>query len=157
VTAFAWNLNLALAWVALTGVVSALNLLVGFVIGYLLLWWLGPPQSSPAYVRRVPRLVRFTGFYLLEIARGALRVSWDVVTPSDRRKPGIVAVPLDATTDLEITILANLISFTPGTLSLDVTRDRRYLLVHSMFIDSPESFKADLKQRLERRVLEILR
>lgn len=153
----AWNLTLALAWTALVGEVNSLNIAIGFVIGYLLLWWLGPVESTAPYVRRAPRILAFVGFYMLEIIRSSLRVSWDVITPSARRRSGIVAVPLEATTDREITVLANLISFTPGTLSLDVTEDRRYLLVHSMFIDSPESFKADLKRRFERRVLEIMR
>ena len=156
-SAFAWNLTLALAWTALVGKVSALNIAIGFAIGYLLLWWLGPAEHTGRYVARLPRLLRFLGFYVLELIRSSLRVAWDVITPSDRRRPGIVAVPLDARTDREITVLANLISFTPGTLSLEVTEDRKYLLVHSMFIDSPESFKADIKRRLERRVLEIMR
>ena len=75
-----------------------------------------------------------------------------------RATPGIIAVPLDAETDTEITILANLISLTPGTLSLLVSPDRRTLYVHAMYLDEgPDALRADLKQQMERRVLELLR
>ena len=74
-----------------------------------------------------------------------------------RSRPGIIAVPIEARTDLEITTLANLVSLTPGTLSLDVSGDRRTLYVHAMFVDDPESIHRDIKNGMERRVLEALR
>jgi multicomponent Na+:H+ antiporter subunit E len=72
-------------------------------------------------------------------------------------RPGIVAVPLDAQTDLEITLMANLITLTPGTLSLDVSEDRHTLYVHAMFVDSPESVRDSIKNGFERRLLELIR
>jgi multicomponent Na+:H+ antiporter subunit E len=68
-----------------------------------------------------------------------------------------VAVPLDARTDIEITVLANLITMTPGSLAIDVSDDRRVMFVHSMFVDDPEAFRRSIKESLERRVLELLR
>ena len=80
-----------------------------------------------------------------------------MITPPFYSRPGIVAVPLDARTDFEIMTLANLISLTPGTLSLDVSEDRRTLYVHAMFIDDPDALRREIKQGMERRVLEALR
>ena len=71
-------------------------------------------------------------------------------------KPGVIAMPLAAKTDLEITMVANLISLTPGTLSLDVSDDRRVLFIHAMFLDNEQELRNSLKD-MERRVLEILR
>ena len=68
-----------------------------------------------------------------------------------------MAVPLDAETDVEITLLANLITMTPGSLSIDVSDDRGVIYVHSMFIDDPEEFRRTIKDDFERRVLELLR
>ena len=48
-----------------------------------------------------------------------------------RLKPGIFAYPLKVDRDFEITLLANLITLTPGTLSVDVSADRRTLFVHA--------------------------
>ena len=72
-------------------------------------------------------------------------------------KPGIVKIPLDARSDLEITLLANLISLTPGTLSLDVSDDRKVLYVHAMYVNDREDFVASIKNGFERRILEITR
>jgi multicomponent Na+:H+ antiporter subunit E len=71
--------------------------------------------------------------------------------------PGVVAIPIRAKTDLEITLLANLISMTPGTLSLDVSEDRKTLYVHAMYVKDPQDLRDDITNNLERRVLEILR
>jgi multicomponent Na+:H+ antiporter subunit E len=66
-------------------------------------------------------------------------------------------VPLDAKTDFEIMMVANLISLTPGTLSIDLSEDRRYLYVHVMFMQDVAEVRRELKQGLEKRVLEVLR
>ena len=71
--------------------------------------------------------------------RANIRVAVDVATPASRANPGIVAVPLEARTDAEITLLSNLITMTPGSLSIDVSDDRSVIYVHSMFVDDPES------------------
>ena len=73
--------------------------------------------------------------------------------------PGVVAIPLDARTDAEITLLANLITLTPGSVSLDLSEDRRVLYVHAMYIDGGdvEAYVRSVKEGLERRVLELLR
>ncbi|MEL7089262.1 MAG: Na+/H+ antiporter subunit E, partial [Planctomycetota bacterium] len=82
---------------------------------------------------------------------------YDVITPAANRSPAVIGIPLDATTDAEITLLANLITLTPGTLSLDLSEDRRTLYVHAMFADDPEAFCREIKEGFERRVLELLR
>ncbi len=72
-------------------------------------------------------------------------------------RPGAVAIPLDAKTDTEITVLANLLTLTPGTLSLDVSEDRTTLYLHAMYIDEDvEVFRKGIK-KLENRVLQVLR
>ena len=73
--------------------------------------------------------------------------------------PGVVAIPLDARTDAEIALLANLITLTPGSVTLDISEDRRVLYVHAMYIDGGdvEAYRKSVKEGLERRVLELLR
>jgi multicomponent Na+:H+ antiporter subunit E len=89
--------------------------------------------------------------------RANLRVAYDVVTPRHRMHPGVVAIPLDASSSIEITLLANLITMTPGSLSLDVSDDRSVLYVHSMFMSDPAAYREMIKRDFERRVLELLR
>jgi multicomponent Na+:H+ antiporter subunit E len=152
-----WNLLLALLWEAMTGKTDAANLLLGFALGYVVLWWLRPLLGPTQYFRKLPESIRFTFFFLRELIHSNLRVAWDVISPKSRRKPGIVAIPLDVSTDIEITVLANLITLTPGTLSLDVSDDRRVLYVHGMFVEDPQLMRNEIKSGFERRVMELLR
>lgn len=72
-------------------------------------------------------------------------------------RPGIIAIPLDARTNEEITVLANLITLTPGSMSLDVSPDRRHLYVHLMYVDDLEESRMEIKRGFERRTLELFR
>jgi multicomponent Na+:H+ antiporter subunit E len=156
-TMLAGNLVLALVWVAMSGHFSAENLAVGFAFGYLALFLLQRATGPSAYFAKAGRLAAFAAFYLVELVRANLRVAYDVVTPRHNMKPGIVAIPLEASSNVEITLLANLITMTPGSLSLDVSDDRSTLYVHSMFMSDPEAFRDTIKRDFERRVLELLR
>ncbi|MCE8013864.1 Na+/H+ antiporter subunit E [Billgrantia desiderata] len=152
-----WNLLLALAWVILSGDFSGVNLVVGLVFGYITLVLIEPQVDALAgYPARVPRILRFLGFFIKELVQANLRVGFDILTPPWHMKPGVIAMPLEARTELEITMVANLISLTPGTLSLDVSDDRKVLYIHAMFLDDEEELRRNLKE-MECRALELFR
>jgi len=155
--ALTWNIILALIWVAITGEFSSANLVIGFVLGYVILAFaMRDVKQFTHYAGKVPKVIRFLGFFVRELIMSNLRVAHDVLTPTNYMRPAVIAVPLDARTDGEITILANLISLTPGTLSLDVSSDRRVLYLHVMYLDDEQAVHASIKA-LEARVLDILR
>ncbi|MFO8044530.1 MAG: Na+/H+ antiporter subunit E [Halomonas sp.] len=152
-----WNLLLALAWVVLSGDFTGLNLLVGLVFGYIALLLIEPQvESLTGYPARIPRILGFIGFFIKELLMANLKVGFDILTPPWHMKPGVIAMPLEARTELEITMVANLISLTPGTLSLDVSDDRKVLYIHAMFLDDEEELRRNLKE-MEHRALELFR
>lgn len=152
-----WNLLLGLAWVVLTGDFNGLNLLVGLVFGYITLVLIEHQLDSlKGYPARIPRLLKFIGFFIKELVQANLRVGFDILTPPWHMQPGVIAMPLDARTEMEITMVANLISLTPGTLSLDVSDDRKVLYIHAMFLDDEEELRRNLKE-MECRALELFR
>ena len=149
---------LPLVWMALTGDFSPANFLIGFLVSSLALWISNPGAgSAPAvvYLRRVWRWLAFAGFFLGELVLASLRIFWDILTPRHRMRPAIIAIPLDLEGDVAVTFLANLITLTPGTLSLDIDEERRVLYVHAMYVDEVEDFRQDIKRRYERRVKEL--
>lgn len=152
------NMLLALAWAALQADFSLASLVTGYVLGYFILLALargGVLRASP-YIGRVHRVVGLAGFFLRELVRANLRLAADVATPRFHMRPGILAVPLDATRDSEILLLAMLINLTPGSVALDVSPDRKVMYVHVMYIRTPEGARDEIKQGFERRVLEVL-
>jgi multicomponent Na+:H+ antiporter subunit E len=155
-TLFALNLMLAIVWAGWLGQWSLVHLLIGFVFGYVVLWLFQPVVGRSAYFEKLPRAVGFLGFLTGELVVSSLRVAWDVVTPRARRRPGIIAVPLDLRSDGAITLLAALITLTPGSLGVDVSADRSTLFVHEMFVDDPDQVRQRIKRGFERRVAELL-
>jgi multicomponent Na+:H+ antiporter subunit E len=152
------NILLALTWAALQGGFSVANLLTGQILGYLILWSLakgGVLPPSP-YVGKVSRAIGLAGFFLWELIWANFRLALDVATPSYQMKPGIVAIPLDATRDAEILLLAMMINLTPGSVALDVSDDRTVMYVHVMYMESPEAARAEIKHGFERRIMELL-
>ncbi|MEQ9814594.1 MAG: Na+/H+ antiporter subunit E [Azospirillaceae bacterium] len=147
----------AMAWAGVHGNFTLANLLIGAFIGYGAVWLSRPVFGSQGgrALRRIPALFSLLGLFVWELLISSLRVAWDVLTPRSRAEPRIVAVPLTVRSDFEIFALANLISLTPGTLSLDVSDDRSLLYVHAMFAGEPEALVANIKGSFERRVLEV--
>lgn len=153
---FLLNILLALVWIGLTGQFTVENFVVGFGLGFVLLWLSQRVMGRSVYFRKVPQVISFVGFFIWELILANLRVAYDIVTPRHYMRPGVVAIPLDITREVEIVLLANLITLTPGTLTLDISDDRRILYVHAMHIDNLEQFRRDIKEGYERRVQEVL-
>ena len=147
------NILLALLWAALTGQFTLENLAIGFILGYAVLYFLRGVFGSGQYFSKGAQVLRFSAFFVWELVIANLRVARDVLRPGPlRMKPRVIAVPIDLHGDVPVTLLANVISLTPGTLSLDISDDRKTLFVHA--IHAPDSEKAigEIKQGFERLV-----
>ncbi len=151
---FGLNIILAIAWVAFTGSVSLTGLITGFAIGYGALWLIQPLIGTSTYFSRVTAWIKLIIMFHYELILSSLEVAMDVLTPRHRARPAVIEMPLDVKTDTGILLVTNLISLTPGTLSLDVSEDRKTLLVHAMFADDHEAILHKLKNGMERWVIE---
>ncbi len=109
-----------------------------------------------ARLRQLGRLLAFAAYFLRELVVANAQVVWDVVTPRSRLAPGIAAVPMRSRTDLEVTLIANLVTLTPGTLSLAVRRDPAVLYVHGMYARDPDAFREQIAE-MEARMLAAVR
>lgn len=153
---FIWNLLLGLIWVALTGDFTPAGYLVGVVLGYFVLVLAGPTVGARGYGGRVWRRIGFLLFYIWELLLSNLRVARDVVRLRTRARPAILAIPVEGLNPSQITLLANLITMTPGTLSIDVSSDERTLYIHALFVDDPKRLRDAIEHGLTRRVRELM-
>ena len=137
---------------------SAANFAVGMVLGYVVLRLNVRDADRNPYFRKVAKMFILAAYSVEELIRANIRMALYTVGPLKGLRPGILAVPLaDAITDAEITALASLVTLTPGTLSMEVSEDRRYLYVHFMHVDDPEKLKREITEGFERRILEVTR
>lgn len=151
------NIALAFAWAAVTGQFEPVNLLVGFGLGYVCLVAVSRALGPTPYFGMVRRAVNLLSFFLRELVTANVRVAAGVLMPRRFLRPRIIALPLDARTDAEIMLLTNLISLTPGTLSLDVSADRRTLYIHAMYASDADAVRREIKDGMERRLLALMR
>ena len=102
--------------------------------------------------RRAFRAIVLAAFFARELLIANLRVALDVLRPIENLRPAVVAVPLDITSDAEILLLSMLINITPGSVTVDLSGDRRTLYVHVMHVESAEQSRYEIKTGFERRV-----
>jgi multicomponent Na+:H+ antiporter subunit E len=150
---------LALGWAAATGSFTLFNLLVGAALGALALFVVRDRVVGPHLGRRLARIGALALHFVIDLVLSATRVALLVIRPDmqGHLKPAIVAFPLAAKSDAEITLLANIITLTPGTLSLDVSADRKYLYVHAVGMDDREKLISGIAGGFEARVIEVFR
>jgi multicomponent Na+:H+ antiporter subunit E len=151
------NVLMALAWAAVTGSFSLVNLIFGFALGALALSLIREQVGSMGYFSRGRRVLALMALFVYELVLSAIRVAILVLTPDMKLKPGIFAFPLRVDRDFEITLLANLITLTPGTLSVDVSDDRRFLYVHALDCSDPDQTREDIADGFERKIMEAFR
>ena len=149
---FALNLLITLVWVGLSQDLSFSNLFLGFLIGFVLLFAISPMFPQRGYFSKIFLFLEFLIFYIYELIKSNLEVAWDVLTPQDLSEPAIVRIPLEIKSDIQIALLMNLITFTPGSLSVDLSKDKKTLYVHGMFVDDEEQFRANIKEGFERKI-----
>jgi len=151
------NVLLALAWGAVTGSFSLLNLLFGFVIAALALWIIREQYDTAAYVRRVRRVTSLILVFLKDLTVSALRVAAITLSPRRSYQPAFIAFPLTTDRNAEISLLANMITLTPGTLSVDVSDDKSTLFIHCLDVPDTEALKQDIAEGFERKIMEAMR
>lgn len=134
---------------------KAASYFAAFAGWYIVLWLLSYFYDR-RHFRKTPFVVLLAVFFLKELLVASLKIAFDVITPKYLFKPAVLALPLEARSDIEITILANLITLTPGTLSIDISEDRTILYVHSLYGDR-ETVKENIKNGFEKKLLKITR
>lgn len=154
---FLMNVMLTLIWVALTGSFTFINLLFGFVISFFVLWVISRDSADRRYFTIIFKIIAFFFYFLYEMLKANVQVAVQVMSRKFKMQPGIVKIELEARTDIEITLLGNLISLTPGTLVIDVSDDRKVMYVHGMYVQDRDKFVYAIKNNLEKPLLGIMR
>jgi len=156
----AYSAILGLVWCFVHGTVSVNNFILGVLIAPFLirpfktLFRFDVEFSFSDALKRIPAQIKFLYVLIKEIIKANIMVARIVLQPKIDIKPGIIAVPIDSKTDLGITAIANTITLTPGTLTIDVSDDKSILYVHAIDATDPEGVAQSIKDDLEKYTME---
>ena len=146
---------LAGIWLLLNNSLEIGQILLGLILG-----WAIPLITQPFWPERIRlRLgratLRFAGAFLVDVVIANLAVARLILAGPRALRPVFVVVPLDLANDLAISLLANTICLTPGTVSARLSADRRQLLVHALDCGDPDELVTTIKSRFEAPLKEI--
>lgn len=151
------NLIIAIMWMFLSESYTLASFIAGYIWGILLVLLLNRFIPGRFYGIRVVKIVKLLLLFVKELFLSNLGILKLVYTPKPEIEPGIFALPLEVKSNWEITILAHLISLTPGTLSVAVSDENDILYIHAMDIDEVDKSVKEIKESFERAILEVTR
>ncbi|NOQ65572.1 MAG: hypothetical protein GQ582_13760 [Methyloprofundus sp.] len=143
-TAFGSVWLIAIAWCFLQGSVSLANLFLGGILGMMVLTFSLAFNGMRSSFIQLKAMLQLVFFVLIELVSSSFRITWDILTPTDYARPRIVRVPVDDLNEIAITVLANAISLTPGSLALEVSDDCQNLYVHVMYAEDRDTTVASM-------------
>ncbi len=147
---------LLVLWLLLVNSTSLGQIVLGGSFAVLISWWVEPFWPHHRRTCRAVRLVGFAGLVLADIVRANFRVAALILGAPEKLQPAFVEVPIDLTDELAIATLASIISLAPGTVSARVSADRRTILVHGLDVADGPALVAEIKERYEAPLKEIL-
>ncbi|MBN2528046.1 MAG: Na+/H+ antiporter subunit E [Deltaproteobacteria bacterium] len=143
-----WILILAGFWCMLQGSLSAGQFLIGLAVGAFTLFVVATPNKTLKRRIRLFPLIRLILHQMVDLVRSSVRVTFDVLTPTARARPRILAVPVAQLDHVGVTVLANGITLTPGSLTLDTNEDGTVLYVHDMYAEDADKVRAAVSMEL---------
>ena len=148
-------LLLFVVWLLLTHRLSLGNVLLAAILAWLIPAGVRRIRAATTPVKKPLRAAAFFWVLLGDIIVSNMVVAKQVLGAPERLRPGFVAIPLDLTEALPITLLASTISLTPGTVSIELSEDRKTLYVHALHVENEENLVDRIKRRYERPLKEI--
>ncbi|MCF6211362.1 MAG: Na+/H+ antiporter subunit E [Gammaproteobacteria bacterium] len=142
-------------WLLLNNTVGAGHIVLGLILAILIPWLTSGFWPEKVRIQSPLTLLKFLGVVLWDILVANMAVAKLILGRNKNLKPGFFYIDLDIETPLGISLLANTISLTPGTVSCDLTKDRKRLLVHALHIEDIPATIKEIKERYEAPLKEV--
>lgn len=145
---------LLLIWCGFTNNFSLMNIAFGLIVSIFSHYLLAPKHRLTYRIRFFPlfSLLFITSY---ELIKSSIIVAWEVMTPKSTCQPEVIIIDLACQTDIERTLLANIVSLTPGTLTIDLCNNKKQLCLHVMFADEKRRPIGFIKNHLEPLVMKV--
>lgn len=151
-----YNIGMAFIWMLLSGSDSTADFLFGYALGAFSLFLFYAHEKRTFYLKRVWKSLVLLAVFFREVVSANFSVLRYVLSPLHKLNPGIVAMSVDFESDFGLVLLANMITLTPGTLTLEISRDNRTLFLHTLDCSEPEKLIAHINREFVDRIKEVV-
>lgn len=124
------NLVVTLAWIVVTESYTLSTAVLGFGVGAVLTWLTARATGQRFYLSAVWGVIWFILRFLVEQVKGTIDVAWTILNPRSRPEPGIIEIPFEVEKPWQKLMVANMITYTPGSVSTMLSPDRSRVYVH---------------------------
>ncbi len=142
-------------WLLLNNSFSAGHLLLATILAIVIPWSVSSMTTERPKIQKPMLAISYVFLVLRDILSANFSVALLVIGPVKKLHPGFIAVPLDITSELGITLLASTVSLTPGTVSAEISEDQKWLYIHALHLENSEELIAEIKSRYEAPLKEI--
>ena len=155
---FPW-LSLALwaIWLLVNNTFAPGHMVLGGVLAILIPFATAAFWPEPVRMRHPSLAIKYVGRLALDILTANLQVAIWIIRPNRRLQPAFVRYELELRSPLAISVIANTISMTPGTVSCDLSSDQRFLLIHCLHVEDTDSLVRQIQERYEQPLLEVIK
>lgn len=150
------SLLLFVVWLLMNNSISPGQIVLGWFFAITIPLLVNGMRDEHPKLKKPWLAVRYFAMVLKDIFVANIQVAALVLGPLRKLQPGFVAVPIDLSSDVGITVLASTVSLTPGTVSVEVSEDKQWLYVHALHLENEQDLINEIQQRYQRPIKEIL-
>jgi len=143
------TLTLWVVWLLLNNTVAPGHMVLGAILAIVIPLLTSSFWAEKVVIRHPFTLLKFVAIVFWDIMIANVIVAKLILGNKETLQPKFLHIPLDLKHPLAISLLANTISLTPGTVSCDLSEDRKTLLVHGLHEEDPDATIKEIKQRYE--------
>lgn len=141
-TAVVW---LTVVWIALWEDLTWANVLAGVLVAIFVMWVTPARPAEAVHSVRPWALLKLSAYFLWKLSEASTILAWEVVTPRNRVNPAIVAVPLRSRSPGIVTLVSNMVSLTPGTLTLQVDEETMTIFIHVLHLETIDDMRREVR------------
>jgi multisubunit Na+/H+ antiporter MnhE subunit len=134
-------------WLVLWRSTSPGAIVTGIALAIALTWVVRRSDDNREHHRVRPlALLRYFGHMVFALVQSNVALAWEVLTPTDYTKPGLLEVQLPPSSELVLTVIANSITLTPGTMTLGLRAETSTLVIHVLHLRDVDEARAEIEE-----------
>lgn len=148
---------LVILWLLAWGEISTANVVSGVLVAVALLTAFPPVRRTVSPLRLRPiAVLRLLLHVISDLITSTALVAREIVSRRSRVRTGVLAYPVQQPSEEVISLLANLIALTPGTMTVEATREPPVVYVHFLLLRDVDAARRSIAS-LERLIAAIVR